>query len=154
MGATGHVRPPFGPCAARTAPEQQTAYLAKFAAGKAGAAQVSCKLRRPMAPRPSCRWPPWRWPISGRQAARWRQTDRSIKPDSEYVMTTKLEKPLKRELAIDGEAFIVMISPEGLKITRKGKRKGQELTWKDLISGQAALATALNASLDEGGSAD
>jgi hypothetical protein len=64
-------------------------------------------------------------------------------------MTTKLEKVLKREIDIDGEAYIVAISPEGLKLTIKGKRKGQELLWKDLVSGQAALAVALNASMEQ-----
>jgi hypothetical protein len=64
-------------------------------------------------------------------------------------MTTKLDKVLKREIDIDGEAYIVAISPEGLKLTVKGRRKGQELAWKDLVSGEAAVASALNASLDE-----
>jgi hypothetical protein len=64
-------------------------------------------------------------------------------------MATKLEKTIKRELALDGAAYMIAISPEGLKITEKGKRKGLELSWKDLISGQTALATALNASLDQ-----
>jgi len=64
-------------------------------------------------------------------------------------MTTKLDKPLKRELDVDGEAYILVISAEGLKLTRKGRRKGQELAWKDLVSGDAALATALNASLKQ-----
>ena len=41
-----------------------------------------------------------------------------------------------------------MISPQGLKLTAKGKRHGHELTWQDLVRGDAALATALNASLD------
>ena len=63
-------------------------------------------------------------------------------------MVTKLEKLLKRELDINGESYILTISPEGLKLTRKGKRKGQELAWKDLISGEAALAVALTASLE------
>ncbi len=63
-------------------------------------------------------------------------------------MATKLEKALKRELALDGAAYMITISPEGLKVTEKGKRKGLELSWKDIISGQAALATALNASLE------
>jgi hypothetical protein len=62
-------------------------------------------------------------------------------------MTTKLEKPLKREIRIKGKAYVVTISPQGLKLTGKGKRKGQELAWPDLISGEAALAVALNASL-------
>lgn len=64
-------------------------------------------------------------------------------------MTTKLEKTLKREIDIDGKPYTIAISPEGLKLTEKGKRKGQELAWKDLVSGQAAMATALNASLDQ-----
>jgi hypothetical protein len=65
-------------------------------------------------------------------------------------MTTKLDKTLKREIEIEGKAYIVALSPEGLKVTEKGKRKGQELAWKDLISGEAALAVALNASLRSG----
>lgn len=64
-------------------------------------------------------------------------------------MTTKLEKPLKRELDVLGELYILTISPEGLKLVPKGKRKGQELAWKDLVSGHAALAAALNASLKQ-----
>jgi hypothetical protein len=62
-------------------------------------------------------------------------------------VTTKLDKVLKRELDVDGRAYIVTLSPDGLKLTEKGKRKGQELAWKDLVSGGAALAVALNASL-------
>ena len=62
-------------------------------------------------------------------------------------MATKLDKPLKRELDIDGEAYMLTIAPDGLKLVPKGKRLGQELTWKDLVSGQAALAAALSASL-------
>jgi hypothetical protein len=64
-------------------------------------------------------------------------------------MVTKLEKPLKREIALDGKAYVVTIAPEGLKITLKGHRKGQEVRWQDLLSGETALATALNASLSE-----
>jgi len=62
-------------------------------------------------------------------------------------MATKLEKPLRREVNIEGEAYMVTLSPEGLKLVPKGKRKGVELAWKALVSGDAALATALNASL-------
>ena len=63
-------------------------------------------------------------------------------------MATKLEKPLRREITIERNAYIVTLSPEGLKLTEKGKRKGVEIAWVDLVSGQAALATALNASLE------
>jgi hypothetical protein len=62
-------------------------------------------------------------------------------------MTTRLDKTLKRELTLEGRTFILAVSPEGLKLTLKGKRKGQELRWGDLVSGDAALAAALNASL-------
>lgn len=64
-------------------------------------------------------------------------------------MATRLEKPLKRELDIEGQRYMVTISPGGLKLTVKGKRKGLELAWQDLVSGQAALAVALNASLEQ-----
>jgi len=66
-------------------------------------------------------------------------------------MATKLDKTVKRELDIDGEAWMLAISPEGLKLTRKGHRKGQEIAWKDLVTGGTALATALNASLEDAG---
>jgi hypothetical protein len=62
-------------------------------------------------------------------------------------MTTLLEKTLKRELSIGGRAYILAISPEGLKLTLKGRRKGLELRWDTLVSGEAALAVALNASI-------
>lgn len=62
-------------------------------------------------------------------------------------MVTRLDKPLRREIDVNGEAYVLTISTDGLKLVRKGKRKGQELAWKDLVSGQAALAAALNASL-------
>lgn len=64
-------------------------------------------------------------------------------------MATKLEKPLKRELDVGGEPYMLTITPEGLKLVPKGKRKGQELTWEDLVSGEAALAAALSASLKQ-----
>jgi hypothetical protein len=62
-------------------------------------------------------------------------------------MATALEKTLKRELRIGRSSYIVAISPTTLKITAKGKRKGVELAWEALVNGDAALATALNASV-------
>jgi hypothetical protein len=62
-------------------------------------------------------------------------------------MATPLTKPLKREVSIKGRPFVITLSPEGIAVRLKGKRKGQELRWEDLVSGDAALATALNASL-------
>jgi len=63
-------------------------------------------------------------------------------------MTARLERPLKRELLIKGDPYRLTISPLGLHLARKGKRKGCELSWLDLVNGNAALATALNASLE------
>jgi hypothetical protein len=62
-------------------------------------------------------------------------------------MATLLEKTLKRELSIGGRAYILAISPASLKLTLKGRRKGFELQWDALVSGDAALTTALNASI-------
>jgi len=62
-------------------------------------------------------------------------------------MATLLDKTLKREVRIGDRSYIVAISPLTLKLTAKGKRKGLELNWESLVSGEAALATALNASV-------
>jgi hypothetical protein len=62
-------------------------------------------------------------------------------------MATKLDKPLKREIQIEGKPYMLTVGPEGLKLVPKGRRKGQELSWSALVSGEAALAAALNASL-------
>jgi hypothetical protein len=62
-------------------------------------------------------------------------------------MTTPLDRPIKRELELDGTRYTVTISPEGIKVTLKGKRKGQELTWRDIISGDAALRRDLSLSV-------
>ena len=53
-------------------------------------------------------------------------------------MPTKLDKTLKREIDVKGKPYIIAFSPEGLKITSKGKRNGQELTWDGLINGPGA----------------
>lgn len=62
-------------------------------------------------------------------------------------MTTKLAGALKREVVVNGAPYTVTITNDGLKLVPKGRRKGYELAWASLISGEAALAAALNASL-------
>jgi hypothetical protein len=64
-------------------------------------------------------------------------------------MTTKLEKELKREIEVDGKQYTVTISPGGLKIAEKGHRKGHELTWKQVLTGEAALAGDLAKSVEQ-----
>lgn len=65
-------------------------------------------------------------------------------------MATRLDKELKRSIDIDGSPFTVIIDPNGLRLVEKGRRKSRvELAWKDLVSGEAALAVALNASVKQ-----
>lgn len=61
-------------------------------------------------------------------------------------MTTKLQREFKRELELNGDKFTLTVTPHGFKLVPKGKRKGVELTWSSIVGGDAALATALNAS--------
>jgi hypothetical protein len=60
---------------------------------------------------------------------------------------TPLDKTLKRSLSIKGIDYVVTLTPELLKLTRKGRRLGLELKWVDISSGESALAVALHASV-------
>ena len=62
-------------------------------------------------------------------------------------MTTKLDSSLRREIEVEGRPYTVLLTPAYVRITAKGKRKGLELSWKELLNGDKALAVALNASL-------
>lgn len=62
-------------------------------------------------------------------------------------MVTKLDSALRREISVKGQAYVVALDDQGIRLTLKGHRKGQALSWNDLVSGDAALAVALNASL-------
>jgi len=62
-------------------------------------------------------------------------------------MTTRIDSELKREIVIDGTPYTLTLTPDRLGLALKGRRKGLELKWTDLVSGEAALAIALNASL-------
>jgi hypothetical protein len=63
-------------------------------------------------------------------------------------MATKLDKPIKRELEHAGMLYTVTISPDGVRVVEKGKRKGRELSWESIISGDAELTQALKISID------
>lgn len=62
-------------------------------------------------------------------------------------MVTKLHDVLKREVTIKGRAYVVALDNDGLKLTLKGHRNGQQVLWDDFVNGDAALAAALTASL-------
>ena len=63
-------------------------------------------------------------------------------------MATPLTKPFKRELDLDGKLYTVTISPDGVKVVEKGKRRGQELSWQSIVSGDASLTQDLRISID------
>jgi hypothetical protein len=42
----------------------------------------------------------------------------------------------------------VTLTADGVKVVEKGKRNGQELTWKSIVSGDTELAESLNISVD------
>ena len=62
-------------------------------------------------------------------------------------MATALNKELKRQVIIKDKPFTLTLGPTGLKLTQKGHRNGVDLTWEDIVGGDAALAAALNASV-------
>jgi hypothetical protein len=64
------------------------------------------------------------------------------------LVTTILSKELKRQVSVEGRDYTISVDAERLRLTGKGKRKPDvELLWRDLLSGEAAMAVALNASL-------
>jgi hypothetical protein len=63
-------------------------------------------------------------------------------------MTAKLESLIKRELKLGDETYTVSMSPDGVKIALKGKRKGREISWETLLSGDAELSQQLKMSVD------
>jgi len=62
-------------------------------------------------------------------------------------VATRLDKTIKRELELGGKFYTVSISPVGLKIVPKGGRKGYEISWQALLSGEVELRRDLNLSL-------
>jgi hypothetical protein len=47
-------------------------------------------------------------------------------------MTTKLTEPLRREIEIDGEAYTVLLTPKGLRLSRKRFRQGRQMAWRTI----------------------
>jgi hypothetical protein len=50
-------------------------------------------------------------------------------------MTTKLDRPLKREIVINEKPYTLTIDADGLKLVEKGRRNGQSVSWKSIVSG-------------------
>ena len=47
-------------------------------------------------------------------------------------MATKLTHEIRREIVIGAEPFTVVISPQGLRLSRKRFRSGRRLSWEAL----------------------
>ena len=63
------------------------------------------------------------------------------------TLPARLNEPIKREVEVDGQLYTITIGPNGVHIALKGKRKGHELTWRDLATGDAELNRDLVRSL-------
>ncbi len=61
---------------------------------------------------------------------------------------TPLDKAIRRELQVGDDTYTLTLDPTGLKLVLKGCRNGLELQWTELVNGDAALAAALQASID------
>jgi hypothetical protein len=55
---------------------------------------------------------------------------------------TPLDKPLRRQIDIEGQAYTVVLDAEGVKIVKKAHRNGIELRWADLIRDNTSDSTA------------
>lgn len=64
-------------------------------------------------------------------------------------MATKLDKALRREIEIGDKAYTLVIDPQGLKLTEKGHRKGQELSWNDVLGTGSSASAAWTPSAGE-----
>ena len=56
-------------------------------------------------------------------------------------MTTKLERPLKREIVVDDKPYTLTVDANGLKLVEKGRRNGQEMTWKQVLGPESSAAS-------------
>ena len=77
---------------------------------------------------------------AGRQAG-------SVACVSARLMITPLERPLRRLVTIDGKPYVVTISPEGIRVVPKGRRKAPLIPWQDIVSGAVTLDAQLVGSL-------
>src|SRR5262249_37769497 len=68
-------------------------------------------------------------------------------PSGREAKATPLNQTLRRQNNVNGHDHNGTLAPDGVKHTLQGKRKGLELTWNDRVTGDAALAVALNASV-------
>lgn len=62
-------------------------------------------------------------------------------------MTTKLDRPLKREIDVGGKPYTLTIAPDGMKLVEKGRRNGVDVAWRSLVSSDSGSRSSVS---DEG----
>ena len=62
-------------------------------------------------------------------------------------MVTRLERPIRRLVRIDDKEFVVTLMPTGVRVVLKGRRKGVEATWRQILEGEVELHAQLKESL-------
>jgi hypothetical protein len=50
---------------------------------------------------------------------------------------TPLDKPLRRQIDIEGQAYTVVLDAEGVKLVKKAHRNGVEWRWAELLRNEA-----------------
>ena len=58
---------------------------------------------------------------------------------------TPQDKPLKRQIDIEGHSFTVTLDGTGIKITKKAHRNGFEVSWAELIRNDPSMAEETSA---------
>jgi len=64
-----------------------------------------------------------------------------------FGMVTPLERPIRRLIRIDDNEFVVTLTPTGVRLVLKGRRKGIEVTWRQILDGEVELHAQLAESL-------
>jgi len=59
-------------------------------------------------------------------------------------VTIPLVKPITREVLVTGTSYNVTMTPEHLKLVRKGGRKGVEIPWDDLLAFEHRVESAIS----------
>lgn len=50
-------------------------------------------------------------------------------------MATPLDKPIRREVSIEGNPYTLTLDGDGVTVVKKGGRKGFTVTWASLVEG-------------------
>ena len=72
------------------------------------------------------------WPLVGAVVSRI-SANLLLRWTGTQDMSTKLDKPIRREIEIDGVQFTLVVGPDGLRLTRKRFRSGLAVSWKALL---------------------